>query len=402
VNGCVVVTEGSLDSDPLVPGEHMLVGAAETLGQLTERLLEDGHARWRMQTAAYDFMHDRLRLGSAVERLAEAARRLDERSVPSPSLAFFEQPPPRPRDAEVALARLLPPQESPGDGALRRVLKDLRLELLELRRRVDRLAAQRDGAEPPAVVLDACSRGWTAARSRISVLLTVYNYEREVVEALDSLLKSRVRSWEVVIVDDGSCDRSVQRVAAWMRRHPLVPAVLLRHPVNRGLGHARNAALDLARGELCFVLDADNAVLPWCFERLLAALDADPEAACAYGMLERFSRSGTVGLSNIYPWEPARFRAGNYIDAMALIRTRVLRALGGYRTDPRLYGWEDFDLWARMAERGLHAVHVPSVVARYRTTDHSMLTITNISGAEATSLIAAASPTVMAGAVVPP
>jgi GT2 family glycosyltransferase len=148
-------------------------------------------------------------------------------------------------------------------------------------------------------------------------------------------------------------------------------------------------------------LDADNEVLPRCFGRLLDALDGDPEAAFAYGMLERFTSWGTVGLANVHAWDPDRFRTGNYIDAMAMIRTELLRAAGGYRTDPRLHGWEDFDLWCRMAEAGMHAAHVPAVVARYRQSDHSMLSLTNFSGAEATSVIAEGSPRVMAGAVVP-
>ena len=49
-----------------------------------------------------------------------------------------------------------------------------------------------------------------------------------------------------------------------------------------------------------------------------------------------------------------------------------------------------------MAEHGLRACHLPRVVARYRTSDHSMLSVTNISGAEARSMVAAAAPTIMA------
>jgi hypothetical protein len=397
-NGAVVVSERSVDTDPLVPGEHLLVGRPESLGHLAERLLADTRRCREMQTAAYHVVRDELPMSKAGALLAEAARRLDQRPVPAAVNGFFLQPPASDADAEAALEPSSPPET--GDPTPR-ILKDLRLGLLDLRRRLDGLSARLDDAAAPAALVHRRSSGWTAARPSISVLVTVYNYADHVIGALDSLLKSTRRAWEVVVVDDASSDDSVARVARWMADHPTVSALLVRHPTNRGLAHARNAALDFARGDLCFILDADNEVLPWTFARLTAALETDPAAAFAYGMLERFSRSGVVGLSGVFPWQPERFREGNYIDAMALMRTRVLRDLGGYRTDPRLYGWEDFDLWARMAERGLHAVHVPSVVARYRTTDHSMLSITNISGAEATSMIAEASPTVMAGARIP-
>ena len=62
------------------------------------------------------------------------------------------------------------------------------------------------------------------------------------------------------------------------------------------------------------------------------------------------------------PGAPAR--RGNDIHAPALIRTDRLRQLGGFATDPRLDGFEDYDLWCRMAERGWRGQLVPQVLAR--------------------------------------
>ena len=394
-SGCVVVSEASLDNEPLVPGRHFLAGRPEQLGDLAEYLLDDGDARWRMQTAAYEFVRNELQLGTSVRRLAEAAARLDELPLPDGLAPYFTQAPPDETDAARALARLAPPSPWHEGDPSRRVLKDLKLELMDVRRRFERLQREQLGPVPELRVARR-SQGHAAARPRVSVLVTLYNYADHIAIALDSLLTSRRRDWEVVIVDDGSGDESLARADDWIARHESAPALLLQHPVNRGLAAARNAALAFARGEFCFVLDADNEINPNCFELLVAALEDDPGAAFAYGMLERFTPRGPAGLMNIFPWDPARFRDGNYIDAMALVRTRVLRELGGYRTDRRLHGWEDFDLWARMAEAGLRARHVPRVVARYRASDHSMLSVTNISGAEARSMVAAAAPTVMA------
>ena len=250
---------------------------------------------------------------------------------------------------------------------------------------------------PPAP-LELVHRTLSHPRRRpcISVLMALYNHEVHVRAALDSLLASWDRDWEVIVVDDGSHDRSRATVLDWCARHEDVAATLLAHPVNRGLAAARNAALGWARGEYCFVLDADNELLPHGLEKLRAALAADPEANFAYGLHERFTADRTSGLANLFPWEPWRFRHGNFIDAMAMIRTSTIRELHGYGTDPRLYGWEDFDLWCRLAEAGGRGVHVPEIVARYRSSEHSMLSVTNIDGIEATSLIRERSPRVMA------
>lgn len=182
--------------------------------------------RRAIQDAGYAFLRDRLPLAPAAAKLAAAARRLDERPVPNPDRGFFLQPPPRDADLDAALRRLVPPA-APDLAGMRRVLKGMRLEMLDLRRRLDR-AVRRNGAPP--VTVQRRSDGYAGARPRVT---PVYNYAHHVGAALDSLLASRVRSWEIVVVDDGSQDDSVARVEAWMDRHPHVPALLVRHPVNR-------------------------------------------------------------------------------------------------------------------------------------------------------------------------
>ena len=145
------------------------------------------------------------------------------------------------------------------------------------------------------------------------------------------------------------------------------------------------------------MLDADNEVMPHGLERLVEALDEDPEAAFAYGAFERFQSGGTLGIMNFLPWDPWRLRRSNFVDAMALVRTAVLRDMGGYTTDRGLYGWEDFELWCHMAEEGHRGRLVPEIVARYRTTGHSMLSLTNLSASHPFSVLIERYPKLMAG-----
>jgi Glycosyl transferase family 2 len=319
---------------------------------------------------------------------------------------FFAQAQPDPERLPILSAPLQPPPLSGGDvnaAWMRRALKDLRLEILELRRDQARTELEASSGGPvPVLELVAKTPAFDAAAPRVSVLTALYNHASLVPAALASAVRSQDCACEMIVVDDGSSDGSSEAVTEWMTQHQDIPALLLRHPVNRGLAHARNDALSLARGEFCFVLDADNEVYPHCLSRLLEAMEADPLAAFAYGTLERFSGSECLGLLNTLPWEPQRLRVGNYIDAMAMMRTSViLGQMGGYPTDRRLHGWEDYALWCALASAGHYAVRVPEILARYRIARHSMLSLTNISSTDAFSVIIESNPVLMAGVQAP-
>jgi len=64
-----------------------------------------------------------------------------------------------------------------------------------------------------------------------------------------------------------------------------------------------------------------------------------------------------------------------------------LQQAGGFTTDDRLYGWEDFALWCSFVQQGLDAVFIPEILARYRTSGRSMLATTNIDASEAWALL---------------
>ncbi len=401
-NGAVVVSEHSLHHGPLIAGRHFLAGDIESLGLLTEALLDDGDRRWKMQTEAYNTVRNEIALGAAVQTLVDVARDIAAAApLPNPADPFFYQPAPDPSEFAVFAEPDQPPSPAGGDhnaAMLRRASKDVKLELLDVRRDLRRLQLTLDlGRTPSRVELVRLSHAWHATAPQVSVLTALYNHGDHIGTALDSLSATFGPSWEVIVVDDGSRDGSAEVVSDWIDSHPDVAVALLRHPVNQGLGRTRNTALGWARAPYSFVLDADNAVYPHCFERLTTALDDDLGAALAYGILERFTSDGPIGLLNTLPWDVRRLRLGNYIDAMAMTRTAVVRDLGGYTVDRRLHGWEDFDLWCRLAENERYGAYVPEIVARYRTSQHSMLSLTNISASDAFSVLIERYPTVMQG-----
>ncbi len=124
-------------------------------------------------------------------------------------------------------------------------------------------------AQPPAA---------PAAPARVSVVVPLYNHARYVAEAVRSALAQGPVLREVVVVDDGSTDGSAEILLAACGDDARL--VLWSQP-NRGAHAAINAGLLRATGEVLAVLNSDDVYAPGRLDRLVAALDADPEADLA-------------------------------------------------------------------------------------------------------------------------
>lgn len=397
--GCAVVSEHSLDYEPLVPGEHVLFGRSTAVGLLAGELLDDEPMRFEIAERAWRFLKEELPLADAVRQLADAASEVAANPLPPDGRTVRFRMPLAPPVADPApLCRYPSDVTEKSESVLRAAAKDIRLDLLAMKRRAARTEwRQEHGTSPPAFLREAETSAWGDATPRVSFVVALFNHADTVGAALRSAAASRNVDIEIIVVDDASIDGSGQTVQTWMIEADDIPALLVRHPINGGPGAARNTGVESARGEFVFVLDSDNEVFPTALEKLLRALENEPRAAFAYGILATFTAGRPVGLRNYFPWQPDRLRRENPIDAMALIRRSWLLENGGYTTDLCLHGWEDYDLWCRVAELGSYGVMVPEIVARYRSSEHSMLTLTDISIREATALLIDRYPELMGG-----
>ena len=105
---------------------------------------------------------------------------------------------------------------------------------------------------------------------RISVVVPVYNVEPYLAECLESLASQTVRDLEVIMVDDGSKDRSGEIAQSFADRDERFR--LITQP-NGGLGRARNTGIEAAEGEFLAFVDSDDFLAPNAYELLLGALD---------------------------------------------------------------------------------------------------------------------------------
>ena len=214
----------------------------------------------------------------------------------------------------------------------------------------------------------------------VSVIIPVYNGAEFIGDAIASATTQTYRNLEIIVVDDGSRDSSLEiakRLAASDNRIRVIAQT------NGGVAKARNAAITAALGDFIAPLDADDLWLPTKIERQMTRMSADgDECGFVYSWWATIDPAGKV-LDRSPRWTVA----GNRFDTLLLInftgnasaplfRKRCLIEAGGY--NPKLAaassgGCEDYEVVLRVAARYRIGV-VPEILMGYRRSPGSMST----------------------------
>ena len=133
----------------------------------------------------------------------------------------------------------------------------------------------------------------------LTVIMPTYNAARFVAESIDSVIAQTIEDWELVIVDDASTDLTTKVVAAYQEQDSRIR--LISQPQNLGPAHARNRALDHARGELIAFIDSDDIWYPQKTAMQLSAMRRS-HADISYTSYKRRHHGATDGvLVNVPP-----------------------------------------------------------------------------------------------------
>jgi glycosyltransferase involved in cell wall biosynthesis len=194
----------------------------------------------------------------------------------------------------------------------------------------------------------------------VSVVIPCWNGEAFVGEAIDSALAQTYPNVEVIVIDDGSTDGSLDAIRSNGDRIRWVTGP------NRGACAARNRGLALARGELIQFLDADDMLLPQKLERMVPVAVSAGRRAMAVCDWERESQGAVERMSLGYKEEDSvLFCLGNQLQTASPLHWREnLKRVGGF--DESLPCSQERDLHLRLACAGLSLVHVPEILVRVR------------------------------------
>ncbi|MFQ5847669.1 MAG: glycosyltransferase [Candidatus Methylomirabilales bacterium] len=211
----------------------------------------------------------------------------------------------------------------------------------------------------------------------VSVVVPVRNAMRTLPSCLAALRRLNPAPTEIILVDNGSADGSLQLLRAFAAEYAAGTARVVEE-ARRGAGAARNAGIRAATGEVIAFTDSDCAPDSAWLRRLTEPFD-DPTIGAVAGRVVAAPAASTVELfSALYtlhlPDRPARDRQwtpwrGGYPTANLAVRRALLRELDGFDESIVIYG-EDYDLCARLYGRGSAIAYVPGarVFHHHRTT----------------------------------
>jgi len=200
---------------------------------------------------------------------------------------------------------------------------------------------------------------------RVSVLMPVRDGAQWLALAIDSVLAQTFADFELLVIDDGSSDRSPEIAADHAVRDARVR--LVRQDA-LGLVAALNRGLREAQGDLIARLDADDLARPERLARQVAAMDANPRLNLIGSWAEKIDAEGKPAGALTPPSDRQELRdtlarTNPFVHSSVMLRTEAARRAGGYRA--AFEAAEDYDLWLRLSEHGDIAI-IPEPLVLYR------------------------------------
>jgi glycosyltransferase involved in cell wall biosynthesis len=203
------------------------------------------------------------------------------------------------------------------------------------------------------------------ATPMISVVMSVFNGERFLRDAVESILQQTLREFEFIIIDDGSSDHSASILDSYQSDDARVKVY---HHEHSGLIASLNEGCRLAQSKYIARMDADDIASNDRLKRQLDFMDAHPEIAVVGGAVEWIDATGSSLGTHRYPAEDRQIKA-TLLEGSALwhptvmLRREAFVLVGGYRSI--VVDAEDYDLWLRIADR-FQLANLEDVILKYR------------------------------------
>jgi glycosyltransferase involved in cell wall biosynthesis len=206
---------------------------------------------------------------------------------------------------------------------------------------------------------------------RVSLLLSMYNREAFVAQAIKSVLAQTFRDFELLVWEDASTDRTLAVAREAARDDPRVQIIAGEHA---GVVGALNQLASRAQGEYIGWLDSDDALAPLALAETIQVLDSSPDVGMVYTnyiTMDEAGKQGGLGKRCQIPYSKDRLLIDFMTFHFRLLRKSLWDKLGGF--DPLAETAEDYDLCLRISEV-TEIRHVPKALYIYRVHTNSIST----------------------------
>lgn len=205
---------------------------------------------------------------------------------------------------------------------------------------------------------------------RISIIMPAFNAAAYIQESIESVLVQTYSHWELLVVDDGSTDQTKEIVASFVARDSRIRYFF---QSNGKQGKARNKALAHAIGQYVTFLDADDIWVSGKLSGQIVQMEAhgvDLVFGFAHLMREKVPTNEITGRGLGYFLGDTAVNLhlhGNaFVLSTTLVKTDVVRAVGGFSEDERIQNCEDWHLWLKIALSGYSMFSAGDVLGYYR------------------------------------
>lgn len=193
----------------------------------------------------------------------------------------------------------------------------------------------------------------------VSVIIPCYNTAEYIQETLDSVFNQTYQNIEIIAIDDGSTDSTLQKLYENKKIHPQLKVITQKNTYNV---IARNNAVKYAKGKYLIFLDSDDKIAPVYIEKCCEVAEKDKSIAAVYSRADFFDAKSK-------PWKLPEFKLpdflyGNCIYISALIRKSEFDKVDGF--DENLTQFEDWELYISLVKNGGKVYRLPETLFYYR------------------------------------
>jgi glycosyltransferase involved in cell wall biosynthesis len=210
----------------------------------------------------------------------------------------------------------------------------------------------------------------------LTIVMPNYNYARYVADAIDSVIRQTYQPIELIVVDDGSTDNSLEIIEQSLARaDKLFHTQVIAIGKNVGKLGAINLALGKIRGDYCIILDSDDRLLPdyaaKCIAALTAARKEQSRVAFVYTDCNLINAQGqAIDRGKSAPFDPLLLEQFSYIPEPAVVLSKAVIEAGPF--DESIKRGTKHHKWRRIVANGWRGVHLPEPLFCYRMHDSNL------------------------------